>query len=221
MTPTRIIPVLLKQGAVLVKGESFGKERTIGPALPSVRVYQARNVDELVVLDVTGPYEGLADGDISRFKWLESINSFLTMPLSVGGGIRNLSQIRYLINNGADKVVLNTVIHENPQLIRVAVSEFGAQSVIASIDCLHDGEQFIGYNSWKQCGLREKCPDLISTAIRSGAGEVMLTSVSHEGKMMGFDKRLLDLVPEDLAVPLLINGGGGSERTLPLPSPAV
>jgi cyclase len=213
MPAVRIIPVLLKQGAVLVKGQCFNKERTIGPAVPSVRVYQARDVDELIVLDVTGVDQSLSDSNIGRFKWIEDINSFLTMPLSVGGGIRNLLQIRYLINNGADKVVLNTVIHEAPELVKNAVSEFGSQSVIASIDCLHDGETFIGYNSWKERGIPKKCSDLIETAIRCGAGEIMLTSVSHEGKMRGFDNRLLELVPKNLSVPLLLNGGGGTENT--------
>ena len=114
----RIVPTILKQGPVAVKGISFSKERVVGPLLPIVRVYQSRNVDELVILDVAK----VSDNNLSRFQWLKSVASFSTMPLAVGGGIRNFYQASNLIEMGADIEIQNIVEKYNEKTCDIIVS---------------------------------------------------------------------------------------------------
>ena len=113
MLKLRIIPTILKNSAVVVKGKNFSKSRVIGPLLPLLKVYQSRDVDELIIIDVSPK----KSNNEERFEWLSNVTSFTTMPLSVGGGIKTLSQASRIIELGADKVILNSVIQENPSLI--------------------------------------------------------------------------------------------------------
>lgn len=201
------MPLLLKRGPSLVKGKSFSKERVIGPALPSVRVYQARNVDELIILDVSIPGE---DSEaVDRFNWIKEVNRFLTMPLSVGGGVRSVSQIRYLIQNGADRVVLNSVLRNNRPLVEAAVATYGSQSVVASLDVALFNGSWRVYDSWLQRPLDISIQSLIVDVQNLGVGEILLTSHRSEGHMRGFDLDLLDSIAGLVDVPLAFCGGAG------------
>lgn len=201
------MPLLLKRGPSLVKGKSFSKERVIGPALPSVRVYQARNVDELIILDVSTPSEDFEG--VERFSWIKEVNRFLTMPLSVGGGIRMASQVQYLIQNGADRVVFNSALRNDQSLVEVAVATYGSQSVVASIDvALFEGSWRV-YDSWLQRPLNLLLESFIVDVQNLGVGEILLTSYRCEGHMRGFDLDLLDSIVDLIDVPLSFCGGAG------------
>ena len=208
MPRIRIVPVLLKRGPSLVKGASFAKSRVIGPALPSVRIYQSRNVDELVVIDVSGSVDDSLG--IKRFEWIKEVNSFLTMPLSIGGGVRSISQIQYLIQNGADRVLLNWALRHDKHLVKKAVSIHGGQSIVGSIDVLFIDGVWHVYDSWQLKPLDLCLASFISEVQDLGVGEILLTSHRCEGQMKGFDLDLLENIVGLVSVPLIFQGGAGS-----------
>lgn len=208
MPRLRIVPALLKRGPSLVKGPSFSKSRVIGPALPSIRVYQSRNIDELIVVDVSS--SGEDSESVERFSWIKDVNKFLTMPLSVGGGIRSIEQIQYLIQNGADRVVLNSALRNDPSLVKHAVAMHGSQSVVGSIDVLFADDKWLVYDSWLQKPLEICLPSLITDVQNLGVGEILVTSQRCEGQMKGFDLELLKFCADLIHVPFIFSGGAGS-----------
>ena len=202
------MPVLLKRGPSLVKGPSFSKSRVIGPALPSIRIYQSRNIDELIVVDVSN--SGAVSAGVERFAWIKDVNNFLTMPLSVGGGIRSIDQIQYLIQNGADRVVLNWALRNDHSLVRHAVAMHGSQSVVGSIDVSFIDNKWCIYDSWQHKFLDICLASLIAEVQDLGVGEIFLTSHRCEGHMKGFDLELLKDAVGLVNVPLIFSGGAGS-----------
>src|SRR5262245_10029705 len=163
---TRIIPVLLSKGGTLVKGRGFSHSRIVGHALQAVRIYQGRGVDELIYLDVTATAER-RDPDVALVKQL---TSELFAPLTVGGGVRNLEHFRLLLQNGADKVAINTAAVETPELISQAAEKFGRQAVVVSIDAKD------GY-VWTRCGTKNtglQVQAFAQEAEARGAGEILL-----------------------------------------------
>lgn len=208
MPRLRIVPVLLKRGPSLVKGPSFSKSRVIGPVLPAIRIYQSRNVDELIVVDVSN--SGGASAGVERFSWIKDVNDYLTMPLTVGGGIRSIDQIQYLIQNGADRVVLNWALRNDHSLVRQAVAMHGSQSVVGSIDVSFIDNKWRIYDSWQNKSLDISLDFLISEVQELGVGEILLTSHQCEGHMKGFDLELLKDAVDLVDVPLIFSGGAGS-----------
>lgn len=207
MPRLRIVPMLLKKGPSLVKGPSFSKSRVIGPALPSIRIYQARDVDELIVIDVSDWAKDCKRVD--RFRWLKEVNSYLTMPLTVGGGIRSSEQIQFLIQNGADRVVLNWALRNDQDLVKNAVLRHGSQSIVGSIDVLFDEGRWLIYDSWLGKSLDISLDAFIPEVQGLGVGEILLTSYSNEGQMKGFDLQLLKATLELVEVPFIFSGGAG------------
>tara|TARA_B100000242_G_C43007114_1_gene468102 strand:- start:176 stop:988 length:813 start_codon:yes stop_codon:yes gene_type:complete len=208
MLKLRIIPTILKNSAVVVKGKNFSKSRVIGPLLPLLKVYQSRDVDELIIIDVSPK----KSNNEERFEWLSNVTSFTTMPLSVGGGIKTLSQASRIIELGADKVILNSVIQENPSLITSIAEKHGSQSIIASIDVIRFENKFLLYDSWSSKHTSEDILETIKIAQEYGAGEIFLTSVSREGCRMGFDFNLLNYVKDKINIPLIYHGGASNKE---------
>ena len=190
-----------------MKGPFFSKSRVIGPALPSIRIYQSRNVDELVVVDVSSV--GPVCTSVERFAWIKDVNKFLTMPLSVGGGIRSINQIQYLIQNGADRVILNWSLRNDPSLVKCAVSMHGSQSVVGSIDVSYIDNKWCVYDAWSQKCLDISLGSLLNEVQDLGVGEILLTSYRCEGNMAGFDLDLLKYASDLVKVPLIFSGGAG------------
>lgn len=207
MPRLRIVPVLLKRGPSLVKGPSFSKSRVIGPALPSIRIYQSRNIDELVVVDVSAT--GAVPDGVNRFAWIQNVNRYLTMPLSVGGGIRSIDQIQYLIQNGADRVILNSSLRNDHSLVRHAVAMHGSQSVVGSLDVSYVDNKWCIYDSWQRKFLDICLSSLVAEVQDLGVGEILLTSHRCEGQMKGFDLDLLNYAVGLVKVPLIFAGGAG------------
>ena len=114
--------------------------------------------------------------------------------------IRSLEQIKYLVSNGADKIIVNTKLWEDSDLIKQAITEIGSQSVVASVDCCKKQGEYYIYNSWEKRTTTLHADEGIRKAIRTGAGEILLTSVDNEGMMNGFDKQLLEYVPKELGI---------------------
>jgi imidazole glycerol-phosphate synthase subunit HisF len=199
---TRIIPVLLNKGGSLVKGRAFNHGRVVGHTLQAIRIYQGRNVDELVYLDVTATAEqrGPDIALVSQFA------SECFMPLTVGGGIRTLDHIRSLLAAGADKVAINTAAVETPELITEAAHKFGAQAVVVSID-VKDGKVAT------HCGkVLTNCQplDWAKEVESRGAGEILLNAIDRDGTLSGYDLHLVESVSGAVGVPVIACGGAGS-----------
>jgi cyclase len=203
---SRVIPILLRRGHALVKGKGFDSWRSVGHALQAIRIYQARDVDELVVLDVAATPEG-------RGPDLELVKSFAAdcfMPLTVGGGVRSCDDIRALLANGADKVAICTAALDNPDLIDEASRRFGAQAVVISID-VRDGAV------WSRCASRREARDPVEWAREAadrGAGEILLTAIERDGTLDGYDLDLIDRVSSAVSIPVIAAGGAGSYEHL-------
>jgi cyclase len=207
----RVIPTLLWKDFGLVKGVRFNSWRRVGSVLPAIKVYNARDVDELVLVDIAASSAGRSPDD-------ESVNDFADecfVPFTVGGGIRSHAQIVSLLHAGADKVALNTALFENPGLVDDASAQFGAQCVVASVDVRRDESG--GYTCVSHSGARDTGREPVSWAREladRGAGEVLLTSVDRDGTMSGYDLQLIERVTQAVPIPVIASGGAGTYQHL-------
>jgi cyclase len=203
----RVIPTLLWKNVGLVKGVGFDSWRRVGPVLPTLKVYNSRDVDELVLVDITATLE-------ARDPDHDSVSDFADecfVPLTVGGGIRNLSQIAALLHAGADKICVNSAIVENPTLVDAAAGQFGAQCVVASVDVHRLGDG--GYTCLSHSGTRDAQREPVAWAVEladRGAGEVLLTSVDRDGTMTGYDLEVIERVAAAVPIPVIASGGAGT-----------
>jgi cyclase len=207
MLKTRIIPTLLLKGLGLVKGRGFDSGRRVGAALQSIRVYNLREVDELILLDIAAT----ANGVRPDLREIDELADNCFMPMTVGGGVRSLEDIRDLLAVGADKVAINSAALATPELLRAGAREFGTQCIVASIDVRRhaDGrcEVFGG------CGRTPTGLDPVAWAkevAALGAGEILLTSIERDGTMTGYDVELVRDVAAAVNVPVIASGGCGS-----------
>ncbi|MCZ7660924.1 MAG: imidazole glycerol phosphate synthase cyclase subunit [Xanthobacteraceae bacterium] len=209
MLKTRIIPTLLFKGVGLVKGRAFDSGRRVGAALQSIRVYNLREVDELVFLDIAAT----PAGGRPNFREIDELADNCFMPMTVGGGVKSVEDIRDLLAVGADKVAINTAAVETPELIRDGAAEFGAQCIVVSIDVKRraDGTPEVV----TRCGQNRTGRDPVAWAQeveRLGAGEILLTSVERDGTMSGYDVDLVRDVAAAVSIPVIASGGCGSYR---------
>lgn len=206
---TRVIPTLLVRNNLLVKTQRFQNVRPNGTPMPQVKIYNLRNVDEMVILDIDARHE-------TRDHFVALVSDILEecfMPLTVGGGIRRLEDIRALMKVGADKVTLNTQAVRNPEFIREAAEVYGAQCVVLSIDARKEADG--SYQVYVGNGKVPTGLDPVAWAKKAeslGAGEVYLTSIDREGTMTGYDLELLRAVSDAVSVPVIANGGAGKPQ---------
>ncbi|MCX6074645.1 MAG: HisA/HisF-related TIM barrel protein [Campylobacterales bacterium] len=205
MLKHRIIPCVLLKNWQLVKSVQFGSFRTIGHPTTTVRVYNARNVDELIVLDIDA---SLNDEPINIEVITDMANECF-MPLTIGGGIKTIDDVYSVLNAGADKIAVNSKALTSPSFLNEVATIFGAQCVVASIDIKKIDGQYRVYN--KKFGVLDMDPvELAQEYAHQGAGEILLTSVDHEGTAQGYDLELLTLFRDKLPIPIIINGGMGT-----------
>src|SRR5438132_6728107 len=169
----RVMPTLLFKDVGLVKGMGFDSWRRVGSAMQAVKVYNMREVDELVFLDITATVEGRRPD----FETVDELADECFMPLTVGGGVQTVDEVGQLLRVGADKVALNTAAVTTPELIRDAAERYGTQCIVVSIDARRvDGR----YEVCTHAGTRPTGRDPVQLAVeaeRSGAGEILLTSI--------------------------------------------
>lgn len=200
----RIIPVFLLKGKRLVKGTRFAGFIDVGDPLSQAMIYDAQGADEIIVVDI----DASADGRVIEGEIIHRMITRCRLPIGVGGGIRSLEDARCCFAAGADKIVVNTAAVLNPSLVRELADEFGAQSVVVSVDVRKnetgDHEIYIRSGTQKAgVGLR----DHLATVIAQGAGEILLTSIDREGTLAGFDHALYEKVRQEIPVPLIASGG--------------
>ena len=206
MLKTRIVPTLLMKEFGLVKGISFDKSRRVGPVLPAFKLYNSRDVDELLLLDTSATSRGSI-----KFDLIANLSRFCKVPFSVGGGINCFSDASQLIRGGADKIVLNTILYESTDLISDISSTYGVQSVIASIDVTGDTP-----STWECLSHSGTIPTGQHPVVwakrleEAGAGEILLTSIDRDGTMAGYDVALTKAVSSSVSIPVIASGGAGS-----------
>ena len=206
MLKVRVIPTLLWKNVGLVKGIGFDSWRRIGSILPAVKVFNTRQVDELVVLDISASVEG-RDPD---FEMVAEIAHECFVPLTVGGGITNIEQIKKLLRLGADKVSINSAAFDNETLITEGAEKFGTQCIVASIDAVkgEDGK----YYCYSHAGKKNTNKEVIEWAVnmeKKGAGEILLTDVKLDGTMTGYNFPLIEQVSKAVSIPVIASGGAG------------
>jgi cyclase len=198
----RVIPTLLHKGFGLVKGVQFDSRRAVGSPMQAVKVYNLRNVDELVFLDVTATAEGRGPD----FDLIDEIADECFMPFAVGGGVRDVDDVRGLLGVGADKVVIGTAAYERPAIVREAADRFGAQCVVVSVDTR-------GGTVWTRSGTCDTGRDAVEVACEMealGAGEILLQSIADDGVMEGYDVDTVARVCEAVSIPVIASGGAGN-----------
>lgn len=206
MLKVRVIPTLLWKGLGLVKGVGFDSWRRLGPVLPAVKVYNTRDVDELVLVDISA--------NVSReppdVESIADLADACFVPFTVGGGVREIAHVQRLLRAGADKVCINTAAYERPGLLTEAARRFGAQCVVASIDARREGD---GWRCYSHSGKRLQDCDPVTWAREvadRGAGEILLTSIDRDGTMQGYDLALIEQVAHAVQVPVIASGGAGT-----------
>ncbi|WP_456341484.1 imidazole glycerol phosphate synthase subunit HisF [Thermovibrio sp.] len=209
MLAKRIIPCLdVKEGRV-VKGVNFVNLIDAGDPVENAKVYDEQRADELVFLDITASYEkrGIMIDVVRRTA------EEVFMPLTVGGGVRTVEDIRNLLNAGADKVSINTAAVKNPELITEGAKLFGSQCIVVAIDAKR-----VAPNKWEVFIHGGRTPTGIDAvewakeAVDRGAGEILLTSMDRDGTKAGYDVELTRAISEAVSVPVIASGGAGKKE---------
>lgn len=207
MIRPRVIPALLLKGQGLVKTVKFKDPKYLGDPINIVRIFNDKEVDELVLLDITATPENRGP----QFDLLKNITSEAFIPLAYGGGIRSMDNVRKLLSIGIEKLIMNTSAVETPALIRETADHAGSQAVVASIDVK---KNFLGkYEVFTHCGQKKTGLDPVKHAIemeKMGAGEIIINSIDRDGTMQGYDIDLVRRVADAVRVPVVACGGAGN-----------
>jgi imidazole glycerol-phosphate synthase subunit HisF len=208
MLAKRIIPCLDVTGGRVVKGVNFVELRDAGDPVEIAARYNEQGADELTFLDITATSD---DRDLI-LHMIEAVASQVFIPLTVGGGVRTVADVRRLLNAGADKVSFNSAAVANPEVIRESSDKYGAQCIVVAIDAKARGDGG-GWDVYTHGGRRNTGLDAVEWARRmaeQGAGEILLTSMDRDGTKIGFDLELTRAVADAVPVPVIASGGVGA-----------
>ncbi|OYD50949.1 imidazole glycerol phosphate synthase subunit HisF [Acidovorax kalamii] len=214
MLAKRIIPCLDVTGGRVVKGVNFVELRDAGDPVEIAARYNAQGADELTFLDITAT----SDGRDLILHIIEAVASQVFIPLTVGGGVRTVEDVRRLLNAGADKTSFNSAAIANPDLINAVSAKYGAQCIVVAIDAKRrQGDDLAargeGWDVYSHGGRKNTGLDAIAWATemaRRGAGEILLTSMDRDGTKSGFDLALTRAVSDAVSVPVIASGGVGN-----------
>jgi len=207
MHRTRVIPCLLLSGSGLVKTRKFKDPVYIGDPVNAVRIFNEKEVDELIVLDIGASKERRDP----NYELIAEIAGECFMPMAYGGGVRSFEQVRRLIRSGVEKIVVNTAALESTSIITEVAGKFGSQSVVAAVDVKRS--LLGGYKVMKKSGTVDagvKLENYLHHLQAAGVGEILINSVDRDGTMAGYDIELLRIVKKHIDVPLVASGGAGT-----------
>ncbi|MAY60556.1 MAG: cyclase [Pseudoalteromonas tetraodonis] len=207
MLRVRVIPTLLLKNSGLVKGAQFKNHKYVGDPINAVKIFNEKEVDELVFLDISATETGKGP----NFELLKDIASEAFMPFGYGGGVDNLEQIKRLFSIGVEKIIINSAAFYKPELIREASTISGNQSIVVSIDVKRS--IFGKYSVYVRNGKVNTKMDPVEFAIKMqelGAGELIVCNIANEGKRIGYDNELLKVISNAVDIPVVASGGAGS-----------
>ena len=207
MLKKRIIPVIQLMDNSVVKTVQFKNPRQVGDPTATVRVFSARAVDELVLIDIGASKKSQSP----NFDFISATAKNCFMPLTIGGGISTFNHAARIFDAGADKLLIGSLLHEAPGHVEKVASNYGSQAIVASLDCRYiDGE----YVTFSCSGSRPsiKLIEMINRAHDIGVGEICITNIEHEGIMKGYSVHLLNEVLNLTSLPVVINGGACSHN---------
>jgi len=214
MLTKRIIPCLDVKDGRVVKGTSFVELRDAGDPVELAALYYREGADELVFLDITATPEGRD----TMVEVVERISAEVFMPLTVGGGLRSIGDMRRMLLAGADKVSINTAAVCKPSLISESAEKFGSQCIVVAIDARRvQGSNPVRWEVYVRSGQEPTSIDALEWAQRTvalGAGELLLTSMDADGHRAGYDNELNSAVSESVSVPVIASGGAGTNEDL-------
>ncbi len=206
MLMPRVMPCLLLKNGALVKTVKFKDPGYIGDPINAIRIYNEKEVDELIFLDIAATLEKREP----PYKVLSEIASECFMPVTYGGGVRDVETIRRILSLGIEKVAINSHAVENPEFIRTAADKFGSSTIVVSIDVrkkMFGRNEVVIHGGRKGTGLDPV--EFASTMEKMGAGEILLTSVDRDGTQEGYDIELIKKVTDAVTVPVVACGGAG------------
>ena len=213
MLSTRVIPCLDVHNGRTVKGINFINLKDAGDPVEQAKKYSTLGADEICFLDISATNEKRK----AMFNVVSKTAEFCFVPLTVGGGVNNINDFRELLNSGADKVSINSAAVYNPKLIRQSSDKFGNQCVVLAIDAIENKIMPSGYEVTTHGGRKKTNIDVLWWAIegvKSGAGEILLTSMNSDGTKKGYNLELTKLISENVTVPVIASGGAGGPKDM-------
>ena len=210
MLAPRIIPCLDVKDGVVVKGVRFQNLRAAGDPVECARRYEESGADELVILDVSATPEGRGNA----VEVVQAVRAVLSIPLTVGGGVRRVEDVERLLRAGADRVAVNSAAVVRPKLLSEMANSFGSQATVLALDAARQGQ---GWEVVVQSGRKRTGIDVlewVQSAESLGAGEVLLTSWDRDGTRDGYDLELLSAVSERVSIPVIASGGANEASHL-------
>ena len=206
MLAKRIIPCLdIKDGRV-VKGVNFVNLRDAGDPVEQARLYDEQGADELVFLDISATHEGRQ----TTLELVSRVAETVFMPLTVGGGIREVDDMRHLLLAGADKVSVNSAAVKRPELLSEGAARFGSQCIVLAIDAHRNGSSWEVYINGGRVPTGIDAVEWAQKGVELGAGEILLTSMDTDGTLAGYDIELTRIVSDLVPVPVIASGGAGT-----------
>ncbi len=200
----RVIPVLLIKGEGLVKTRKFKNPAYVGDAINAVKIFNEKEVDELALIDITPPYERSEP----NYEFLKNITSECFSPVSYGGKIRTIEQIRKILSIGVEKVIINTAAIEDPLFLKDATKIFGSSTIIGSVDVKKDfwGREKV-YTDYGKKNTGKTPLDVVSLFEKCGVGEILINSIDRDGMQTGYNLELIRSLSSSVKVPMIACGG--------------
>lgn len=208
MLAKRIIPCLDVKDGRTVKGVNFIDLKDAGDIVELAGRYSDEGADELVFLDITAS----CDQRGTRLKWVEQVAEAVSIPFTVGGGISSEADVEMLLKKGADKISVNSSVLREPELINRLAYHFGRQCVVVAIDARREGQQWMVYSQGGRARTERELFCWAKEAEERGAGEILFTSMDHDGTQQGFACSVIACLDKMLGVPVIASGGAGKEE---------
>lgn len=210
MLKTRVIPCMLSNGLHLIKTIKFDNIRNLGNPVQMARVYNSRNVDELIFIDMKASEEKRSP----NLELISEISKECFMPLTIGGGIHSIKDIENLLKIGADKISINSEAIDNPEFITQAATKFGSQCIVISIDAKKLGKEHYVFKNRGKINTKKLAVQWALEIEKLGAGEILLTSIDKDGTMEGYDLDLIKKVASSVSIPVIACGGAGKVQDI-------
>lgn len=210
MLKTRVIPCMLSNGLHLIKTIEFDSIRNLGNPIQMARVYNSRNVDELIFIDMRASEENRGP----NIELVSEIAKECFMPLTIGGGIHSTKDIENLLKIGADKISINSEAIQNPKFITESAKKFGSQCIVVSIDSKKIGKEYYVFNNRGKINTKKTVIQWAKEVEKLGAGEIFLNSIDRDGMMNGYDLGLIKKVSSAVSIPVIACGGAGKVQDI-------